>query len=356
MRARARPHNTPTPAPTSTPFRRPRPPARPPSRAPRRCTSTPTCCWCRASAAPSSPSALDPAGRRPRLPPCGPRPGPGGGCRGAGLGGGSGGRRSGFGGGAGGWLTLARPSEFAGGGATGGAGGWLGGGGGGSGGRVPANSAEKWAGKNSAELGRKKILAKSAEELFRRTRPKNAPKRSGKRPPLPAREANSPGVSPGGEEAQRSGSPGVEAGPGPPGPEGGVVGGRAQGHGTGPRARAGHGGQSLRPPRTECARLVPGVPDCQRRIWPPGPGPPPRLAGARGRSGRGPAKSSAPGWGAGRCKISGALKMQNLLHYIWIRTRIKDVWCRTLPLNQSPTLFMTMKSRVYVCKHESTDT
>ena len=119
-----------------------------------------------------------------------------------------------------------------------------------------ANSAEKWAGKNSAELGRKKILAKSAEELFRRTRPKNAPKRSGKRPPLPAREANSPGVSPGGEEAQRSGSPGVEAGPGPPGPEGGVVGGRAQGHGTGPRARAGHGGQSLRPPRTECARLA----------------------------------------------------------------------------------------------------
>ena len=30
------------------------------------------------------------------------------------------------------------------------------------------------------------------------------------------------------------------------------------------------------------------------------------LAGARGRSGRGAPKSGAPGWGAGRCKISGA--------------------------------------------------
>ena len=31
------------------------------------------------------------------------------------------------------------------------------------------------------------------------------------------------------------------------------------------------------------------------------------LAGALGRSGRGAPKSGAPGWGAGRCKISGAL-------------------------------------------------
>ena len=34
---------------------------------------------------------------------------------------------------------------------------------------------------------------------------------------------------------------------------------------------------------------------------------PPGLAGALGRSGRGAPKSGAPGWGAGRCKISGAL-------------------------------------------------
>ena len=33
----------------------------------------------------------------------------------------------------------------------------------------------------------------------------------------------------------------------------------------------------------------------------------PGLAGALGRSGRGAPKSGAPGWGAGRCKISGAL-------------------------------------------------
>ena len=31
------------------------------------------------------------------------------------------------------------------------------------------------------------------------------------------------------------------------------------------------------------------------------------MAGALGRSGRGAPKSGAPGWGAGRCKISGAL-------------------------------------------------
>ena len=34
------------------------------------------------------------------------------------------------------------------------------------------------------------------------------------------------------------------------------------------------------------------------------------LAGARGRSGRGAQKSGAPGWGAGRCKISGALRFK----------------------------------------------
>ena len=34
------------------------------------------------------------------------------------------------------------------------------------------------------------------------------------------------------------------------------------------------------------------------------------LAGALGRSGRGAPKSGAPGWGAGRCKISGALSFK----------------------------------------------
>ena len=34
------------------------------------------------------------------------------------------------------------------------------------------------------------------------------------------------------------------------------------------------------------------------------------LAGALGRSGRGAPKSGAPGWGAGRCKISGALRFK----------------------------------------------
>ena len=34
------------------------------------------------------------------------------------------------------------------------------------------------------------------------------------------------------------------------------------------------------------------------------------LAGARGRSGRGAPKRGAPGWGAGRCKISGALRFK----------------------------------------------
>ena len=33
-------------------------------------------------------------------------------------------------------------------------------------------------------------------------------------------------------------------------------------------------------------------------------------AGARGRSGRGAPKRGAPGWGAGRCKISGALRFK----------------------------------------------
>ena len=55
---------------------------------------------------------------------------------------------------------------------------------------------------------------------------------------------------------------------------------------------------------------------------------PPGLAEARGRSGRGAPNSSAPGWGAGRCKISVALNLQNLQYCSWIHTRVngESIW------------------------------
>ena len=53
-------------------------------------------------------------------------------------------------------------------------------------------------------------------------------------------------------------------------------------------------------PQAECQSLALAV---LRRVTLGRPG----LAGALGRSGRGAPKSGAPGWGAGRCKISGAL-------------------------------------------------
>ena len=51
----------------------------------------------------------------------------------------------------------------------------------------------------------------------------------------------------------------------------------------------------------------------------------PELAGARGRSGRGAPKSGAPSWGAGRCKISGALNFQKPF---WVTRVTRGSWAR----------------------------
>ena len=49
-----------------------------------------------------------------------------------------------------------------------------------------------------------------------------------------------------------------------------------------------------------------------------------RGQGWQGRSGRGAPKSSAPGWSAGRCKISGALNLQNFANLMKNRTRVSS--------------------------------
>ena len=49
------------------------------------------------------------------------------------------------------------------------------------------------------------------------------------------------------------------------------------------------------------------------------------LAGALGRSGRGAPKSGAPGWGAGRCKISGALTFKTGRSYVGIEPAFSSI-------------------------------
>ena len=50
----------------------------------------------------------------------------------------------------------------------------------------------------------------------------------------------------------------------------------------------------------------------------------PGLAGALGRSGRGAPKSGAPGWGAGRCKISGALRFKTISAVVGVKPVISS--------------------------------
>ena len=81
------------------------------------------------------------------------------------------------------------------------------------------------------------------------------------------------------------------------------------------------------------AGRTPAGPRSAARVLPPGENSPypslssllslSGLAGALGRSGRGAPKSGAPGWGAGRCKISGALNFQKLF---WVTRVTRGSW------------------------------
>ena len=71
------------------------------------------------------------------------------------------------------------------------------------------------------------------------------------------------------------------------------------------------------------------------------------LAGALGRSGRGVPKRGAPGWGAGRCKISGALRVKTDLSVRGFEPAISSVLGFALRNCTSRQLLKNMEQDIY---------